>query len=285
MSSVADAQSLFAQAHEDDVLGLEAMQSLGNIPDLGARINDALGVPADQLQSSEVVLVSIMADDSGSISASGLTEAIRDGHNAVIEALVDSKSNTAIQFYSRLLNGQLIQSYGPIDSANRLDDVNYNPRLGTPLFDGTIEFLGAVMAKAQEYADNGIPCRTVSLIQTDGFDMHSRSTARNVEPLIRDMRKQETHIVCGFGVEDAHGGFGSGTSNVPTTFREVFKSMGIADEWIMEATKRKPDGSMRTPEEFKSEVRRMFQVFSQSAIRASQNAASFSQQALGGLGA
>lgn len=280
MSSVADAQSLFAQAHEDDVLGLEAMNSLGNIPDLGARINDALGVPADQLQSSEVVLVSIMADDSGSIAASGLREAIRDGHNAVIEALVDSKSNTSIQFYSRLLNGQLIQSYGPIDSANRLDDVNYNPTLGTPLYDGAVEFLGAVLAKAQEYADNGIPCRCVSLIQTDGFDMHSRrSTAKNVEALVRDMRKQETHIVCGFGVEDAHGGYGG------TTFREVFKSMGIADEWIMEATKQKADGSMRTPEEFKSEVRRMFQVFSQSAIRASQNAASFSQQALGGLGA
>ncbi len=282
MSSVADAQSLFAQAHEDDVLGMDAMSALNNIQDLGACINGALGAPADQLQSSEVVLVSILADDSYSIKASGLREAIRDGHNSVIEALVDSKSKTSIQFFSRLLNGSIIQPYGPLEYATMLDNANYDPNLGTPLYDATIEFLGAIIAKSQEYADNGIPCRTVSLIQTDGFDQGSRhSTAKNCEALIRDMRKQETHIVCGFGVEDEHGtnGFSGGRK-----VKDVFTSMGIPEEWVMEAKKLKPDGTLRTPEEFKSEIRRMFQVFSQSAIRASQNAASFSQQALGGLG-
>ncbi len=53
----------------------------------------------------------------------------------------------------------------------------------------------------------------------------------------------------------------------------------------MEATQTKPDGTARTAEEFKSEIRRLFQVFSQSAVRASQAVgASFSEQALGGLG-
>ena len=282
MSSVADAQSLFAQAHEDDVLGAEAMAALNNINDLGPTINDALGVPADQLQSSEVVLVSIMSDDSGSIMASDLREAVRDGHNSVIEALTDSKSKTSIQFFSRLLNGQIIQPYGPLESATKLDDANYDPRHGTPLYDSTVEFLGAILAKSQEYADNGIPCRTVSLILTDGFDQGShRSTAKSCEAVIRDMRKQETHIIVGFGVEDSRGSmtFGGGQS-----FKDVFESMGIPSNFIMEAKKTKPDGTMRTPEEFRSEIRKMFQVFSQSAIRASQNAASFSQQALGGLG-
>jgi hypothetical protein len=40
----------------------------------------------------------------------------------------------------------------------------------------------------------------------------------------------------------------------------------------------------RSRDEFKKEIRKMFQVFSQSAVRASQSAASFSQQAVGGFG-
>jgi hypothetical protein len=43
-----------------------------------------------------------------------------------------------------------------------------------------------------------------------------------------------------------------------TDFTQVFRSMGIPDRWIL------------TPGNSASEIRRAFQVFSQSAVRATQ---------------
>ena len=76
------------------------------------------------------------------------------------------------------------------------------------------------------------------------------------------MLMQETHIVAAMGIDD--GGL--------TDFRSVFREMGFHDEWIL------------TPANNPSDIRRAFQVFSQSAVRASQGAASFSQTAQGGSG-
>jgi hypothetical protein len=73
------------------------------------------------------------------------------------------------------------------------------------------------------------------------------------------MTRSEAHIVAAMGISD-------GT----TDFRSVFREMGIEDRWIL------------TPGNNPSEIRKAFQVFSQSAVRASQ-AASFSSSALGGF--
>ena len=61
-----------------------------------------------------------------------------------------------------------------------------------------------------------------------------------------------------------------GISDGTTDFRAVFREMGIEDRWIL------------TPGNNPSEIRKAFQVFSQSAVRASQ-AASFSQGAISGF--
>ena len=243
-----------------------------------------MGVPADQFTLSEVVLLAILVDDSGSIRFSNLSQVVRDGCNIVLDAVDESKSQDNIHAMVQLLNGEIISPYGSLSSATRLDTSNYNPNQGTPLYDGALEFLGAVLSKAQEYSDEGIPCRTISLILTDGEDVHSSvasggkgTTPDKCKALITDMLRSETHIIAAFGVEDA-----SGPS---IDFRLIFQAMGFRDEWIMEAARTKSDGSKRTDEEFKGEIRRLFQVFSQSAVRASQAAgASFSEQALGGLG-
>ena len=143
-----------------------------------------------------------------------------------------------------------------------MDAHNYNPNQGTPLYDQTVVLLGTVLAKAQEFADNGVPVRTVTLIITDGTDAHShRATAKTVATLVADMRQAETHIVAAMGIHDGH-----------TNFRRVFRDMGIEDQWLL------------TPGKSKSQIRQAFQVFSQSAVRASQSAAHFGQTALGGFG-
>ena len=75
------------------------------------------------------------------------------------------------------------------------------------------------------------------------------------------MRQAETHIIAAMGIEDGS-----------TDFCRVFREMGIEDQWIL------------TPGNDVSQIRRAFQVFSQSAVRASQSAAHFGQAVLGGLG-
>jgi hypothetical protein len=134
---------------------------------------------------------------------------------------------------------------------------NYDPQLGTPLFDQTAVLLGTVIAKSQQLAQAGIAVRTVTLIITDGGDCGStRCKPADVKALVTDMLAQENHIIAAMGIDDGS-----------TNFRKVFASMGIPDRWIL------------TPGNSASEIRRAFAVFSQSAMRVSQGAA-----ALGGFG-
>jgi hypothetical protein len=86
-------------------------------------------------------------------------------------------------------------------------------------------------------------------------------TVQEVKALAQDMLRKEVHIIAAMGIDDKR-----------TDFHGVFKDMGVRDEWIL------------TPGNSPSEIRKAFQVFSQSAVRASQNAASFSKTALGGFG-
>lgn len=261
-SKGANIQSLFQEAREQGNLSLASLQSL-NVIDVAAQIQDALGTPADDVQSSEVFILTMTVDDSGSIRfIRGNTEAVRDGHNQVLDALLKSKQKDSILSHTRYINGTLLYPYRPLEHALKLDSHNYDPNLGTPLYDSMVETLGTVLAKTQEFQRNGVPVRTGTLFITDGADEHSkRTTPAKVRPIVADMLKAECHIIAAMGITD-------GT----TDFRSVFLECGIPEEWIL------------TPKNTPQEIRRAFAVFSQSAVRASQNALSFSKTALGGFG-
>lgn len=253
---------LFQSAHAEGLLSNESMQAL-NVFDIGAQIQAGLGIHVDDVTASEVVLVTIMPDDSGSIQFGGNAQAVRGGHNSVLDALMSSQQQDNILVHNRYLNGHILYPYCPLSQAVRMDTKNYNPNQGTPLYDQTVILLGTVLAKAQEFSDNGVPVRTVTLIITDGADCHSvRASAKDVAAIAQDMLMAENHIVAAMGIDD--GG--------QTDFRQVFKEMGIRDRWIL------------TPSNSDGEIRKAFQVFSQSAIRVSQSATSFNQTSLGGFG-
>ena len=290
MASDTSINDLFQSAQDDDVIGQEAFDAL-QVVDLGVKIGDALGTPADQFQQGEVVLVAVLIDDSGSIRFCGNTEVVADGHNCVIEALMESKQQDNILFHSRLLSGEIINPFVSIDQAVKLKTGvggNYNPNKGTPLYDETVAFWGTILAKSQEFSDQGVPVRTISLILTDGADQHSqdfyqyetdpktgdwRAPKDGVHALASDLLRQECHIIAGMGVAD------DDDDQRMTNFNMVFKRMGINDEWIVVVKQ-----AGRSKDEFKAELRKQCQVFSQSAVRASQSAANFSQQAVGGFG-
>src|SRR5688572_25436337 len=257
---------LFQQAHDDGEIGADALGAL-TIGDIGAEIQAGLGVTPDEVPASEVVLVTMMPDDSGSIAAAGAEQAVRDGHNRVLQALRDSKQQDGMLAHTRYLNGHVLFPYRPLADALDMTAANYTACLGTPLYDQSALLLGTVLIKTREFQDAGVPVRSVTLLVTDGEDLASREqTAGSVASIVRDMLRQENHIIAALGISD-------GTKQMERRFRQVFREMGIADQWIL------------TPANSENEIRRAFQLFSQSAVRASQSAALFSKTALGGFGA
>ena len=260
MQTNSKAASLIQRARDEGDLSAQSYDAILLAADIGAQIQAGLGVAPDDVPASEVTLVTMMPDDSGSISGAGNEDAVRGGHNEVLDALAKSKQADGVLVHTRYLNGHVLYPYRPLADAERMTKRNYTANQGTPLYDQTVVLLGTVLAKAKEFEAAGVPVRTVTLLVTDGADCHStRQTARSVRALVEDMRRTETHVIAAMGVSDGS-----------TDFRAVFREMGIPDEWIL------------TPGSSASELRAAFRVFSQSAVGLSQGAGLAS--GVGGLG-
>jgi hypothetical protein len=231
--------------------------------DLGADITAALGTPVDSLRGSEMLLLSLLLDDSSSMSS--MADVLIAGVNLIVDAVVNSKPAGDVLVQMRSLNDGLIFPATPIKLLPRLTRDLYRPSGATPLFDGSYLLLSTGMAKVEEAMLAGIPARALHVIISDGAPYGAqRYTARDVHALIKDMHRiqPEAHLVLGMGIDDGR-----------TDFRALFKSMGIGvdrDEHIL------------TPDNSPSAIRKAFQVASQSAATASQGAAGFSQ-AMNGL--
>ncbi len=233
-------------------LGTAADDAINNIPNLGEELQNAMGIQIDDVEASEVVLVAMLMDDSGSIRFEGNSQIVCDGHNLVIDAVTASKQGNGILAMTKYLNGTLLFPWTPIDQVVKMDSNNFNANGGTPLYDQTATFLALVAAKAEEFEQNaGIPVRSISLIVTDGADIHSQhQSAKSVASIVKGMLKSEKHIIAGLGISDGQ-----------TDFNYVFQEMGVPKEWIL------------TPAKTDKEIRAAFNLFSKSAVRQSQNGA------------
>jgi hypothetical protein len=240
------AAALLARAGTTGALSTATMAQL-DIIDVGAQIQAGLGISVDDVMSSEVVLLTLMPDDSVSIASSGNTAIVMQGHNQILDTLRASKQSGEVLAHTRYLNGSVLFPYATLDHAIAMTSSNYNPDQGTPLYDQTAVVLGTVLAKSTELADAGINVRTVTLLITDGADAGSRRCkASDIKRLVGEMLAQENHTIAAMGISDG-----------ATDFRKVFAEMGIPDRWIL------------TPGNSPTEIRRAFAVFSQSAARAS----------------
>lgn len=256
--------SLFAGSGLED----DAVSALDLTADnLGAAIMAGLGdVDIDDVErmgATEVLLLRLLIDDSSSIGFEGNTQLVIDGHNSVLDALDASKASGAVLVSCQYLNHGVLYPFVPLERAVRMGRSNYNPSGQTPLYDMTAATLASVVAKMSELEDGGVAVRGVTYIVTDGADVGSSTHRPNtIAPIIRGLLQTESHIVGAMGIDD-HG---------YTDFRQVFTSMGIQPQWIL------------TPGNSPSEIRRAFGTISQSAVRASQAAGTFSQTAMGGFG-
>ncbi|HEY8130853.1 MAG TPA: hypothetical protein VII12_03100 [Thermoanaerobaculia bacterium] len=255
-------KNLFESSRDEGSLSADSLNIL-TLPDLGAKIQQGLGVAVDDVPASEVFLLTLLVDDSGSIRGAKNEALVIDGYNSILTALKESKQESGILIHTRYLNGIVLSPYTPIAQAQPLDASNYQATGSTPLYDESVTILGTVIAKTQEFADAGVPARSVTVIITDGADCGSyRHKARDVMAIVDDMLKSENHIVAGVGLSDGH-----------TNFRKVFSNMGIEDRWIL------------TPGTSKGDIRAAFRVISQTAVRTSQGRGQFSRAAAGGFGA
>lgn len=242
------AQSLFASAKDAGILAGQAA-AVVTAPDLGLAVQNALGVAANDVPSSNVTAVILLFDNSSSIrDEAGNEQAVRDGANLFLDALMDSKEHDGIIVAAFLFNGAngqtLLYPFTPIEQAPRLDANNYRAYGSTPLRDRLAEGVALGVAKEQEFAASGVPARTITVVLTDGADYGSRHTEAEVEVLVRAARKTEQHLHLAMCVSDG-----------VTDFRAVFRRLGFLDANVLVVG--------NTP----SEIRRACGAASRSVIR------------------
>lgn len=229
---------------------------------LGPAIQTGLGeITLDDITTSETFVLSVVLDDSSSIGFAGNEDNVRRAFNMIRNALLGSKSSASIVADCWQLNRGRLFPFVALDNTPQLDTTNYTARGNTPLYDRTHDALVALKAKVEEFEDGGVAVRGVVVIISDGADFGSRHQARDVKQLAGELLRTEQFLVMAMGIDDGE-----------TDFRRVFGSMGIGDKFVL------------TPGNSASEIRQAAQAISQSAVRASQAAGSFSQVALGGFG-
>ena len=115
-----DLNQLFLTAANEGLLSQQSLNAL-NVNDIGAQIQAGLGTPVDQVQASEVILVTQMPDDSASIRFGTNAQLVREGHNTVLDSLQSSKQKDTILAHTRYLNGHVLFPYCPLAQAVRMD--------------------------------------------------------------------------------------------------------------------------------------------------------------------
>ncbi len=212
---------------------------------------------------SDIILVTVMPDDSYSMKYAGNIQAVIDGHNGVIRALEKARreDRDSILFRTQYLNGFVLNDWTRLRLAKHMDNTNYDPDGITPLYDNTVALLASIMAKKPEDDTDGTEVRSGTLIITDAADIGSKKcTADDVRKIVESMLLEKMHIVSFMGISDGE-----------TDFRAVAKSMGIQEKWIL------------TPDNDGQSIRRAFNTFSNAMGQASQTARAFDQRIGGGF--
>ena len=242
---ITDLDQLMAAAVDDGILS-PATKDLIDLNDTIALGSN--GVDMDDILATDVTLLTLVIDDSGSISYAGLEDAVRQGQNEMLDAFLSSKQKDAIMMATWYLNSKSpLHSYATMDNVIRLDDHNYVANGGTPLYDRTFEAIASNVAYAQQLRDTGTPVTNVVVIITDGEDQSSRKyRAADCARLIKDVMQEQFTVV--------FVGVGSNTS----AFEATATQMGIPKHNILTIT--------ASP----SEIRRACRMISQSTIRTSQ---------------
>ncbi len=83
----------------------------------------AAGKALEDITASDVTLVTLLIDASGSIADRGLEQAVRDGQNSLIDAFGGAKEKDSVLLALWTFNGdqKVVHCYVPVEDATRLD--------------------------------------------------------------------------------------------------------------------------------------------------------------------
>lgn len=209
----------------------------------------AAGKALEDITASDVTLVTLLIDASGSIADRGLEQAVRDGQNSLLDAFGGAKEKDSVLLALWTFNGdqKVLHSYVPVEDATRLDGRNYRGGGATRLYDTWCDALAANVAYAQRLRDGGTPTRSVVVVVTDGEDVGSTRTSRDCAKLSKDLLASELFTLAFVGV------------GKDTQFELIAAAMGIPAGCVHVQRDATPSG-----------LRKTFQLVSKSAIRASQ---------------
>lgn len=250
--TVPNANELFQSAAQAGDISPGSATILGG---LSARINKTMSTLAVKPSVTELLQVCMLLDNTPSMETRMNYRGVIEGHNLVVEALLNAKGVDSVETLTALINPcdrYTKRITGDSDTfrwcalraAPRLDKNSFIAGSSTPLYDRSLEVLGSVIARTKFWEDNyGVQTRTVTLLMTDGGNNDGKATAADVAKVVGDMLATEKHKVLFMGVDV--GGI---------DFREIGKEMGI------------PDNCIDVVEHDPKAIRAKFQVFSQSAI-------------------
>ena len=232
------------------------------------QVEKSSGVSPNEYRESEVNIVTIVPDDSGSIfeehyDTDGVTlvsnaPLIMAGHNEIIAALCGVRPKGRILVSCQYLNGKVLYPYDYVEKVPQMTPANFTDGGGTPLFARGIPVLTGVAAKAKEFEDKGISVRTWTFFMSDGGNTGPH-VQKNVADLIRSMNS-ESHMVLALGVNDGS-----------TDFHAVYASMGIKPANVLVAT--------NDPKAIRAKLR----MASQSAVAFNSPGATGNSGTLGGF--
>lgn len=212
-------------------------------------IAGAAGKDAEEITTEDVMLVTLLVDASSSIASRGLEDAVREGQNLLLDALGDARERESILLALWTFNDKanVVHAYVSLADATRLDRRSYSAYGSTCLYDTWCDALLANVAYAEKLRESGTPCRSLVVVVTDGEDCGSKRRVTACADLSKKVLASEQFTLAFVGV----GG--------DVDFHTVAKEMGV------------PDGNVAvqasaTP----AAIRKVFQMVSQSAIRASQ---------------
>jgi len=192
-----------------------------------------------------VLLITMMPDDSQSMTIANKQASVIAGHNELLGALAVSTESKRILLQTRYLNGFVLNPFSPLHSCRPLSPPNYSCTYGTPLFEQTLVTLGTVLAMDEELTGLGATVRSATLLMTDAeaTDKLADALRPEVASVVADMRRIGDHIVAGMSFPTRDDSY----------CRRVFMEIGIEPRYIFSAASRQ-------------EVLEAFRLFRQSAL-------------------
>jgi len=189
---------LFQSAQDDGLTDDTLDLVISNLN--GPTMTTAVGIPLDELTSSEVTLAMNIIDMSGSMThhADDLMRAYNDNYLA---AMTNSLAADDILVSTILFNDdvKLLHGYVGIDDAIRLSHSEYDPYGCTALYDAVAGGLSNMVIYAQQLRQSGVMVRCIVIVYSDGEDNSSHQRARDVARTAKELLKQEIYTLAYVG--------------------------------------------------------------------------------------